>query len=164
MDGSTRRGFVVRSGATLGAFGALGLHLEPAAAAAPTTLTPAHQATYGALVATLAATNDLPADVATVREATDRFSGWHASLSSDQQVHVATVLDAVEKAAGGFSAATPPDRLYALRAWRHAPVDDHGVAVTEQAARRRAFAEHAVMFASPPYAPEGDLKPIPLPV
>lgn len=165
MDDLTRRGFVLRSGATLGAIGVVGLPWEAAAAPSSLALNPSHQRTYSALVATLAAANRLAADEATVADAAGHFSGWYAGLPRHQRQHVDRVLDAMERATpAGFSAVDGSEQLVTLRAWRHAPVHADGSPWSAEGARRRAFAQHAVSYASPPYGPGDDMKYVPLPL
>lgn len=165
MDGLTRRGFVVRSGMTLGAVGALGLPWDAAAAEASLALSPARQRTYGALVATLAAANGMPSDDYLVASASEHFTGWYASLPTNQQQHVESVLDAMEGAAAeGFSRGTASTRLVTLSEWRHAPAQGNASEVSAQSLRRRAFAQHAISYASPPYGPTTEMKYVPLPV
>src|SRR4051794_30322733 len=116
--GVTRRQFVGRGGAVIGALGLVSVGWPAArlAAATPTEagLTRARAATYAALLEALALASE--AGVADVDRAARAMDGWYASAPDSTRGYIDWVLDSLEtEGPRSFTGMRAPERLAHLR-------------------------------------------------
>lgn len=144
----TRRAFVVRSGAIVGALslGSVGRGVFAAPAAAAPGFTDARRQVYVALVEAVGTAPDNQVDADKAAEAADSFATFYADRAADLRAAIDSGVDLIENGPSSrFSSMTAQERLTFLRSWLRG-----SNATTEQITA----AARAVELAAVPFYPD----------
>lgn len=120
MEGMSRRGFIGRGGALMGAIGLAGIAPIEALAGPAGALAPERRRRYVALVEGLSRSEHVAVDAGRAREYADRLASDYADGTDDYRHEVDVLLDSLDYVgsshrSGSFEARGRQDRLEHLR-------------------------------------------------